>query len=81
MDSARVRLYHATVPKGKVFTDPQEYYEALGTGWVDAPWKIEQVFQEDQGDELKPWQKAQAARKAKREERIKAESMKPPQEE
>ena len=68
MEFGRVRLYHADFPTGRVFTEKAEHDAAVKDGWVDAPWKIVQVAQEEQPEvALKPWQKAQAARKAKRE--------------
>jgi hypothetical protein len=77
---AKTCLFHSDYPKGKIFNDEDEP-ALLQQGWVDAEWKVKAVQKEDQEvkatpeikDEpekvlpkLLPWQKAQAARKAKR---------------
>jgi hypothetical protein len=58
----RSYLYHHEFPNGKLFDD-QEIPELLMAGWVEAPWLVSEP---ETSEELKPWQKAQAARKAKK---------------
>lgn len=76
MNIGRVRLYHRDFPKGQIFTEKEKLDEAQASGWVDAPWKINEIPEQmkqpnpppvETPAELKPWQKALAARKAKRE--------------
>jgi hypothetical protein len=51
-----------------LFTDEQLLIEALESGeWGEAPYDIPEVADQQPDEDLKPWQKAQAARKAKKE--------------
>lgn len=69
MAFGRTWLYHETAPTGQAFTDETKFNEALANGWVEAPWLVGEKTEEVEKDQpLKPWQKAQAARKAKREQ-------------
>jgi hypothetical protein len=42
MDDKRVRLYHYDNLKGVIYTNQAAIDAALNSGWVDAPWKVEQ---------------------------------------
>ena len=64
MGFGRSFLYHQTFPKGKIFENEGDFNEALQDGWVEAPWLVDS---NPETEELKPWQKALAAKKAKRE--------------
>jgi hypothetical protein len=41
MAFGRVRLYHGTCMKGKVFTEEGDFLSHLKEGWVDFPTKID----------------------------------------
>ncbi len=77
MSFGRIRLYHRDFPKGQVVDNEADLWQAIDSGWVDAPWEVENpdyvvtAYQrpEPEPEPLKPWQKAVAAKKAKAEAR------------
>jgi len=58
--------YHKDFPEGKLFVSEADYNEAMATGeWGNAPYDIPELQVPPDEPEMKPWQKAQTARKAK----------------
>lgn len=85
MSFSRTFLYHRDYPKGIIFENEDEYKAALASGAVEAPWLVNGEKEPEKEKEepattepLKPWQRAQAARKAnlqKRKEGVKLEEI------
>ena len=44
MAFGRTFLYHRDYPTGRIFTDEDEFKDAMKTGqWVEAPWLVKEV--------------------------------------
>jgi len=56
--------YHKDCPLGKIFKDEKEYLEAMASGWVDAPWRINDVVMPDKEIKQYPPEEKQVEPKA-----------------